>query len=142
MQINYSTRSNHPIRDDYSESHSRYWQRLASAGNWLTGTQRVAVAKEVRAATSCKLCAECKIALFCAAKGDGILRHRRSMCVEACVTGNSLGPLLYLSDALAHERYEKAGMHQIGTSVIRASLGRKLKPGFEDAIRNDIGIER
>lgn len=63
MNIDYESRNSKPVRDDYSESHSRYWKRLASPGAWLTGAQRVAVAKEVRAATSCKLCAERKAAL-------------------------------------------------------------------------------
>ena len=45
--INYSNAA-YPIRADFAAAHNRYWQRLAKAGAWLTGAQRVDVAKEVR----------------------------------------------------------------------------------------------
>jgi hypothetical protein len=61
-EIDYSN-TNYPIRSDFAEGHNRYWKRLAAPGNWLSGTERVAVAKEVRAASSCGLCAQRKAAL-------------------------------------------------------------------------------
>ncbi|MFT5133372.1 MAG: hypothetical protein ACI9SC_001843 [Gammaproteobacteria bacterium] len=62
IKIDYRD-AGHPVRANFAEGHNRYWQRLASPGNWLTGTERVAVAKEVRKASSCKLCIERKAAL-------------------------------------------------------------------------------
>ena len=47
----------------YSEGHERYWNRLANPGNWFTGQQRVDMAKEVRQALDCKLCADRKLAV-------------------------------------------------------------------------------
>jgi hypothetical protein len=60
--IDYSN-SKYPVRSDFAEAHNRYWAQLASAGTWLTGEQRVAVAKEVRESRSCELCARRKTAL-------------------------------------------------------------------------------
>lgn len=60
--INYSN-AKYAVRADYAEGHNRYWKRLAAPGNWLTGVQRVDVAKEVRQARSCELCATRKSAL-------------------------------------------------------------------------------
>ncbi len=51
------------VRTGFAESHNRYWQRLATPGSWLTGAERVAVAQEVRQASTCKLCQQRKQAL-------------------------------------------------------------------------------
>lgn len=61
-EIDYSS-AKYPVRSDFAAGHSRYWQRLAAPGNWLTGEQRVDVAKEVRQAKSCELCATRKASL-------------------------------------------------------------------------------
>jgi hypothetical protein len=61
-QIGY-TASAYPVREDLTESHRRYWARLGAPGTWLTGAQRVAVAKEVRQAPRCGLCRRRKEAL-------------------------------------------------------------------------------
>lgn len=53
----------YPIREDFAASHNRYWQRLARAGAWLSGAERVAVAREVRQAQQCSLCRRRKEAL-------------------------------------------------------------------------------
>lgn len=44
--INYSA-TKYPVRSDFAEGHNRFWKKLAAPGNWLTGAERVAVAKEV-----------------------------------------------------------------------------------------------
>ena len=44
-----------PIRPDLSLAHQRAWLRLPQAGTWLDGTTRVAIAREVRQARSCRL---------------------------------------------------------------------------------------
>jgi hypothetical protein len=61
-KISYS-KSQYPVREDFAASHNRYWQRLAAPGSWLTGEQRVDVAKEVRQAQQCSLCRRRKEAL-------------------------------------------------------------------------------
>ena len=60
--ISYSD-SVYPVRDDFAEAHNRYWQRLASPGAWLSGAQRVDVAREVRQAQQCNFCRQRKQAL-------------------------------------------------------------------------------
>ncbi len=55
------------IRPDLTASHDRVWQQLASPGTWLTGAERVAVARELRAADDCPLCRERKASLSPAA---------------------------------------------------------------------------
>ena len=51
------------IRQSFSEGHSRYWERLSSPGTWLTGAERVAIAREVRQVRDCGLCQQRKKAL-------------------------------------------------------------------------------
>lgn len=45
-----------PVRDDFAATHSRFWKRLSSPGAWWTGTERVAIAADVRHAWQCTLC--------------------------------------------------------------------------------------
>lgn len=51
------------IRRDLIEAFRHTWQRIGGAGTWLTGAQRVAVARAVRNAQTCSLCAERKESL-------------------------------------------------------------------------------
>jgi hypothetical protein len=60
--ISYATASV-PVRDELPAAHRRAWQRLAQAGNWWTGAERVAIAAEVRNAWQCPLCKSRKAAL-------------------------------------------------------------------------------
>lgn len=46
----------YPVRDDLSAAHGRAWARLAAAGTWFTGAERVAIAAEARQALTCALC--------------------------------------------------------------------------------------
>jgi hypothetical protein len=62
IKIDYS-HAKYSVRANFAEGHHRYWQRLASPGCWLTGVERIAVAKEVRKAGTCKLCSQRKAAL-------------------------------------------------------------------------------
>jgi hypothetical protein len=52
-----------PIREDIVEVLREAWSRLAKPGNWFTGEQRVAIAAELRQASSCELCKARKEAL-------------------------------------------------------------------------------
>jgi hypothetical protein len=60
--IDYSNAS-YPIRENFAETHNRFWERLASRGCWLTGAQKVDVAKEIRQSHDCELCRQRKLAL-------------------------------------------------------------------------------
>jgi len=61
-EISYA-RAPVPVREDLTAAHRRTWQRLAQAGNWWTGAERIAIAAEVRQARQCALCAARKTAL-------------------------------------------------------------------------------
>lgn len=60
--ISYA-RATVPVREDLPAAHNRAWRRLAQAGNWWTGAERVAIAAEVRNAWQCLLCKSRKAAL-------------------------------------------------------------------------------
>ena len=51
------------IREDLKQAYRDYWEALAAPGNWWSGAERVAIAEEVRYATTCAYCAERKNAL-------------------------------------------------------------------------------
>ena len=54
-QISYA-RSPYPVSLALEAAHSRFWRRLAAPGAWLSGAERVAVAREVRRGRDCDLC--------------------------------------------------------------------------------------
>jgi hypothetical protein len=51
------------VRADIVAAETRAWRSLAEPGTWWTGAERVAIAREVRAARRCAGCAERKAAL-------------------------------------------------------------------------------
>ncbi len=51
------------VRPDIAAAQSRAWHSLGAPGTWWTGAERVAIAREVRAARRCPGCAERKAAL-------------------------------------------------------------------------------
>lgn len=55
------------VRPDLPDAHQRAWDRIARAGTWWTGAERVAIAAEVRNAGRCRVCRERKQALSPAA---------------------------------------------------------------------------
>ena len=52
-----------PIRAGLAQELERAWARLASAGTWWNGRERIAIAAEARKAMSCSLCLQRKEAL-------------------------------------------------------------------------------
>jgi hypothetical protein len=46
------------VREDLAQAHREAWRRLAAAGAWWTGAERVAIAAAARAAARCPLCRE------------------------------------------------------------------------------------
>lgn len=55
--------ASHGIRQEIATVHAQVWENLGRPGNWLTGSERVAIVAEARAAWECKLCKERKQAL-------------------------------------------------------------------------------
>ncbi len=51
------------IRPELTASHDRVWRGLAAPGTWLTGAERVDVARALRVARECPLCQARKAAL-------------------------------------------------------------------------------
>lgn len=47
-----------PVPSDVGELHSGTWEALGGPGDWWSGSERVDVIREVRAARDCALCAE------------------------------------------------------------------------------------
>ena len=63
MQAFAYSNSPYPIRPDLPEAYRHAWQKLAEPGTWWTGSERVAIATEVRNAATCTFCAARKAAL-------------------------------------------------------------------------------
>jgi hypothetical protein len=51
------------VRADLLDAHVRAWRTLGRPGTWWTGAERIAIAREVRAAAACALCNSRKAAL-------------------------------------------------------------------------------
>jgi len=51
------------IREDIAPAYREYWRKLAAAGSWWTGAERVAIAAESRNALLCPFCRDRKQAL-------------------------------------------------------------------------------
>ncbi len=62
MPINYP-KTDLPIRDDLIAAQGRFWDHLAAPGTWLTGSERVAIAREIRNVRDCQFCKQQKDAL-------------------------------------------------------------------------------
>lgn len=69
------------IRDDIKLAYQDYWQRLACAGSWWTGAQRVAIAAEVRQARTCVFCSQRKLAL---SPNSVAGKHSRNSELDEC----------------------------------------------------------
>lgn len=52
-----------PVRSEFAESHTRFWQRLQKPGSWFSAAERIAIANAVREAGRCSHCQERKQAL-------------------------------------------------------------------------------
>ena len=55
--------SQYKVRDVIVAAHQRAWDRISSAGCWLTGEERTKVMAETRHARTCPTCAKVKEAL-------------------------------------------------------------------------------
>jgi hypothetical protein len=104
--------SAYPVRADLVEACELGWDRIRRPGGWWTGPERVAIASEARAATTCGLCAQRKAAVS-------------PYAVEgAHVTSSSLAPVVVDT------------VHRIVTDPGRLTerwLGEVLAGGVDDA---------
>jgi alkylhydroperoxidase family enzyme len=66
LEIDYSA-SGMRVRDDLAAAHIGLWEHVRAPGNWWTGSDRVALVAESRAADDCALCRERKGSLSSAA---------------------------------------------------------------------------
>ena len=64
--------SPYPIRPDLISAYQDAWEKLAHAGTWWSGFDRVAIAEEVRNARDCDFCARRKQALSPFAALEGV----------------------------------------------------------------------
>ena len=55
--------THYPLREGLIEAHEKVWESIAEPGPFWTGTERIAMVLESRAATSCRLCAKRRQAL-------------------------------------------------------------------------------
>ncbi len=62
MTFSYSN-APYPVREDIKQAHKTFWHNLANPGCWWDGTQRIAIAAEVRNAVDCEFCRQRKSAL-------------------------------------------------------------------------------
>ena len=51
------------LRQDFAESHTRFWHRLQQPGSWFTSADRIAIAQATRDARHCPLCLQRQQAL-------------------------------------------------------------------------------
>jgi hypothetical protein len=63
MQYFKYNKAPYPIRNDIRAAYQAYWQKLAAPGNWWTGAERIAIARESRNALACEICTKRKDAL-------------------------------------------------------------------------------
>lgn len=57
------TNSPYDIREDIKQAHNNFWITLSQAGNWWSGSERIAIAQEARNASKCEYCRRRKSAL-------------------------------------------------------------------------------
>ena len=153
--------SPYPIRADLIAAYRDYWRKLANAGTWWTGAERVAIAAEVRQANRCAYCAERKAALspynfpgeHSAAEGSP-LAARAVDAVHRIVTDQTRITRSWIDDNAANGLPEGKYVELIGVVVCTFSidefcraLGLPLEP-LPDPVAGDpsgyvpAGLER
>lgn len=132
--------SPYPIRDDIGREHRAFWQRLAEAASWWTGTQRVAIAAASRGALDCRLCRARKAALSPnAVQGthdhDGDLPEVVVDAVHRIVTDQGRITRRYVEDNVAQGLDKPAYVELVGIVVavfsideFHRALGLDLEP--------------
>ena len=121
------TRSPVPIRPDLGAAHGAFWAKLAGPGDWWTGEQRVAIARESRNALRCALCAQRKRALSPYADGaahdhDGDLSELAVDAVHRVVTDASRITRNWVDENAAAGLSKEAYVELVGVVVAVFSI--------------------
>ena len=130
-----------PIADRIRDCHLRDWERLRSPGSWWTGAERVAIARQTRAAEDCGLCRERAGALSPASvtgecPPDPLLPQAAVEAIHKLVTDKSrLSEAWYglvtTAEGMSEERYiELLGVlvHVFAVDELHRALDIPLEP--------------
>lgn len=118
-----------PIRDDLKAVYRDFWRKLANAGSWWNGAERVAIAEEVRRATQCAYCAARKNALSPfnfpgehTAADDSPLDARTIDAVHRVVTDQTRITNTFIQDNAANGLSEGQYVELVGVAVCAFSI--------------------
>ncbi len=133
QSVNYDDVS-FSIRPDFSASHTRFWQRLQSAGCWLDSRQKIDIARAVREARHCDFCCQRKQALSPKSVSG---KHKNSTglsdpmleAVHTIVTDASRITESWYQDLLTHGLTDGEYVELVGTVVSLVSID-----SFADAV--------
>jgi len=121
--------SSFPIRDDLKTVYRDFWRKLSNAGSWWNGTERVAIAEEVRRATRCPYCAERKNALSPynfpgehTAADDSPLDARTIDVVHRVVTDQTRITKTFIQENAANGLSEGQYVELVGVAVCAFSI--------------------
>lgn len=139
MVFDYSA-APYPIREDFPTAYREAWSRIAKPGNWWTGAERVAIARETRNAVTCEFCRERKAALSPYGipgehNHEGGLPERAIDAVHRIITDQDRITQAYIDDNAANGLSEEHYVELLGICVLvlcidefHRALGLKLEP--------------
>jgi len=119
-----------PVRQDLTDAHVLVLTRLAHAGQWWTGAERLAIAAEARTARGCPLCAERKEAISPAMVTGN---HQRAEGMEDLLPENIVDPVHFVINDSARMTPDRLG-DAIGGTITEAHLVEAI--GIAFAVRS------
>jgi hypothetical protein len=119
--------SPHAIREDLRQAYLTYWQALANAGSWWTGSQRIAIAQEVRNAATCSYCQQRKQALspygFPGSHDhSGVLPELAVDAIHRIITDQSRITQAWINDSIEQGLSEEQYVELLGIAVTVFSI--------------------
>ena len=119
--------SPYPVRDDLGAAYRRYWRQLAAPGTWFTGSERIAIAAEVRQAVDCCYCTARRAALSPYHfpgnhSGTGALSERVVDAVHRVIVDQSRITQAYVDDNSANGLSEEHYVELVGIAVTVFSI--------------------
>ncbi len=125
-----------PVRKDLQQAHHRAFVRLAEAGTWWNGLERTAIAREVRSAPACTLCAKRKEALSpLAVEGE----HDSEFAVPAAVV-EVVHQVVNDPSRLSHVWFEKVMAAGLSKEHYVETIGVIVTVVSIDAFCRGIGV--
>ncbi len=128
------------IRADIKDAHRAFWDKLAKAGSWWTGEQRIAIAQQSRKALECTFCVSRKNALspytFAGNHDfDSTLPDIAVDAVHRIITDQTRITRKYVQDNVAKGLSKEAYVELVGVVVavfsideFHRALGLELEP--------------